>query len=93
MRWIICIAVLSFLISCQTASQSAEPIAPCPNGIELSSRKERNALLLPLAENLSPQKKAQLVELLKLWALDMSEILAALRLLEVRAACEGSRYE
>ena len=95
MRWIPCMTVLILFLSCQSCQSvsSATPVSHLPAAPQLSSRAERDALTLPLAASLNPEQRAMLVELLKLWAIDVAELLAyvqELRLLgDFKEASDG----
>ena len=92
MRWMVFIAILAVSCTSVPAPQSPESIAraatPCPMPPELSSAAQRKALILPIAENLNAEQKTQLVELLKLWGMDMAKILGYTEQLKIKAGCD-----
>lgn len=91
MRWMVFIAILAISCTSVPAPQSPESIAraatPCPMPPDLSSREQRRALILPIAETLDAEQKTQLVELLKLWGMDAAKLLGYTEQLKIKADC------
>ena len=92
MRWITFIGILAISCTSVPAPQSPESLVrdatPCPLPPELSSREQRRALILPIAEKLDTEQKKQLVELLKLWGMDAAKLLAYTEQLKIKANCD-----
>ena len=87
MRLMIYIAVLTLVISCTSLSEPV-PQTPCPLSPTLSDAVLRRSSVLRLAERLATEDQQYLVELLKMWGVDISEMLAYTKQLEVKAGCE-----
>ena len=87
MRLMIYIAVLTLVISCTSLSEPV-PQTPCPLAPELSDSAQRRGFVLRLAERLATEEQQYLIELLKMWGVDISEMLAYTKQLEVKAGCE-----
>ncbi len=87
MRWILYTAILTLAISCQSLPAPADPVIPCPQP-QLSSSEQRQAGIGTLNATLNPEQRKLLVELLKLWSLDVAELLRIWRQLKLRADCE-----
>ena len=95
MRWIIYTAVFMLAISLFSCQTNPQPVVnlevACPTVGELSSQEQRQQLIAAITKDMAKQQQDKLVLLLKLWALDVNEILAAYRQLKILARCEDER--
>ena len=95
MRWTIYITALMLAVSlgsCQTNSQPVVNLEiACPAVGELSSQEQRQELIVAITKDMAKEQQNKLLALLKLWALDVNEILATYRQLKIIARCEDER--
>lgn len=91
MRWILCTAILTLAISCQSVSVPEDPLVPCQQP-QLSNSEQRQFVIGELNATLTPDQQEILVELLKMWSLDIAELLRVYRLLKLRAECSNGRH-
>ena len=87
MRLMMYIAILTLAISC-TSMPEPVPQTPCPLTPTLSDSEQRRGFVLRLAERLATGEQQYLIELLKMWGVDISELLAYTKKLEVKAGCD-----
>ena len=91
MRLMVFIAILAISCTSAPAPQSPESIArevsPCPLPPELSGAEQRWVLISPIAEALDIKQRFQFIELLKLWGMDVTKLLAYTKQLKIKAGC------